>query len=495
MGKAISKVGQAVGLVADPDAGSGAYAEANALARRAVSELEKLGVPSIEAQKIALQLPEVVGQLDAEQLDASAFEDIIEDPALRENVLKAIQGTEELAETGFGVEDRARLDAMRRATQADEQARQSSILQSFAERGALGSGSELAARLSSAQGTADRASQDAVQLAAQGQSQRRAALGDLASMSSGLRAQDLSKAQNAASARDQFSQFNALQRANVQQQNLAEQQRMADTRTNLKNQQQQYNKGLIQQDYQNKLNKATGMAGQYQNLAQNQMQQGQSQAAAAQSQAAGNRGLLTSAATMGLGAYKAGMFSNDGGVKYEDGGISKEKIEGMIEALKMVEKGPNQIVDNPYTQSAEENVMEDIIDNDVNPMIMPDTGMIVPASRAGKLYNEGGVESPVSYAADGERIDEKIDNGELEYNEPAQEELMDYLRGNVESEDMTEGRIIPGASYSGDMLPDRINSGEMVINGPQQDRMKADVEEKDAELEGYRKLIKLLGKM
>lgn len=494
MGKIVSSIGQATGLIADPDAGSGAFAEADALARRAVAELEKLGVPSIEAQKIALKLPEVVGQLEAEQLDTSAFEDIIEDPALRENVLKAIQGTEELAETGFGSEDRARLDAMRRAAQADEQARQASILQSFAERGALGSGSELAARLSSAQGTADRASQAAIDLAAQGQAQRRAALGDLASMSGNLRAQDLQKEQRAAAARDQFAQFNALQRAGVAQQNLAQQQAIANQRTNLQNQQQQYNKGLIQQDFQNRLQKATGVSGQVQNLAQTQMQRGQQQAAAAQAGAAGTRGLLTGAATLGLGAYKAGMFSNDGGVKYQDGGISKEKIQGMIEALEMMKKGPNQIVDNPYTQSNEEAALQDIVDNDVNPMMMPDIGTSMTNDMAGKVYNEGGIESPVSYAADGMRIDEKLDSGELVLNESAQDELMEYLRGNMESEDMSQGRIIEGDSYSGDLLPDRINSGEMVLNVPQQERVKQDIEDKDAELNGYRKLIQLIGK-
>lgn len=527
MGGVVSKIGQATGLIADPDAGAGAYGEADALARRAVAELEKLGVPSIEAQKIALKLPEVVGQLEAEQLDASAFEDIIEDPALRENVLKAIQGTEELAETGFGVEDRARLDAMRRATQADEQARQASILQSFAERGALGSGSELAARLSSAQGTADRASQAAIDLAAQGQAQRRAALGDLASMSSGLRSQDLAKAQREASARDQFAQFNAMQRAQTAQQNLAQQQAIANQRTNLQNQQQMYNKGLIQQDYQNRLQKATGVSGGLQNLAQTQMQRGQQQAAAAQAEAAGTRGLLTGAATLGLGAYNAGLFGGgsaagglgaasaggissglnaaggpmtmsagfkEGGVKYNEGGISKEKIEGMIEALEMMKQGPNNIVANPYTQSNEEAALQDIVDNDVNPMMMPDMGTSMANDMAGKIYNEGGVESPVSYAADGMRIDEKLDNGELALNENAQDELMQYLRGNMESEDMSQGRIIEGDSYSGDLLPDRINSGELVANVAQQDRMKSDIEAKDAELNGYRKLIQLIGK-
>lgn len=533
MGKLVSKLGQATGLVADPDAGSGAFAEADALARRAVAELEKLGVPSVEAQKIALQLPEVVGAMEAEQLDASAYEDIIEDPQLRERIVDAIGGMEELSETGFGVEDRARLDAMRRATQADEQARQASIMQSFAERGALGSGSELAARLASSQGTADRAAQEAVELAAQGQAQRRQALGDMASMSAGLRGADLQKSTNLATARDRFAEFNALQRAQAAQQNLSEQQRIAENRTGLQNQQQIHNKGLIQQDYQNRYNKATGVANQVSNLANTQIQRGQREAAAAQAQAAATRGLVGSAFTAAggvpgimAGASKVGSaLSNpvgafqqatgtgafaapaggvgpmprnvykDGGTKYNEGGISKDKIEGMIEALEMLKQGPNQIVNNPYTQSAEESAMEDIVDSDVRPMMRPDKGMPIPTNVSGALYNEGGVESPVSYAADGMRIDEKIDNGELAVDENAQDELMNYLRGNLDSEDMSEGRIIEGESYSGDLLPDRINSGELVANVAQQDKVKKDIEDKDAELEGYRKLIKLLGKM
>lgn len=535
----------------DDDAGAAAYRESNRLMKESVAKLEALGVPSVEAQKIALNMPEIAGQLDAEQLDSTALADIIEDPTLRENVMNAIRSESEASETGFSDEDRARMDAMRRSVQGDESARQASIMQSMAERGASGSGSELAARLSSAQGSSDRAAQEAVQLAGQGAAQRRDALGNMANMSSGLRSQDLNKSQNQASAQDAINQFNAMQRAQIQSQNLSERQRIGEQKNALQNQQQVHNKGLLQQDYQNRLQKATGVSGATSNLAQATMQQAQGEAAASQAKAAGGRQLLGTAVQVGATMYggpAAGGAAKkltdasqnaDGGVKYADGGVNKDEVGKLLEALESM-NNPNSIVQNPYTETSQDEAVDQLRRQDVRPfkentqvppMVYADGGagkidnigdedlrLLQERAKAtndpferrkleqfiisniedgrqtndSRQYDDGG--APSSYAADGMRIDEKIDNGELGLNEGSQAELMEYLKGNVESDEMTEGRIIEGDSFSGDELPDRINSGEMVTNIGQQDRIKTDLEDKDAELEGFRKLLRLLGK-
>jgi hypothetical protein len=58
---------------------------------------------------------------------------------------------------------------------------------------------------------------------------------------------------------------------------------------------------------------------------------------------------------------------------------------------------------------------------------------------------------------------------------PPQGQMM--ADGGMAYEDGGEGTIIPGESYEGDQLPDRINSGEMVLNVEQQDRLNDQLQE------------------
>ena len=134
MGSIVKKVTGALGLTADPSAGQAQTQQSNALLQRAVVELEKLGVPSIEAQKIVLEQPELVLSALEERLGPSAFEDIQIDPRLQESQLDALSGLQQAGEEGFTEEDKARVEALRSQIGADEQARQASILQQMAQR-------------------------------------------------------------------------------------------------------------------------------------------------------------------------------------------------------------------------------------------------------------------------------------------------------------------------------------------------------------------------
>ena len=65
------------------NAGKSQMKEANQLMRDQVARLEAIGIPTIEAQKIALETPELVDLLEAEQLGPSAQESVQFDPRLR----------------------------------------------------------------------------------------------------------------------------------------------------------------------------------------------------------------------------------------------------------------------------------------------------------------------------------------------------------------------------------------------------------------------------
>lgn len=123
-----------------------------------------------------------------------------------------------------------------------------------------------------------------------------AALGQQANLASGMQQQQLGLAGQKASAADAIAQFNTQQRMGVQSQNLAARQAIANQTAATKNQQEMYNKALIQQQFQNELAKRQAAAGQQTAVATNLQQQG---AAAQGAQQAQTGGLVNLAGTLG----------------------------------------------------------------------------------------------------------------------------------------------------------------------------------------------------
>ena len=279
------------------DAGKSEMEKANKLMQDNIARLEAIGIPTIEAQKIALQAPELVGELQAEFLGPSAFQGVQEDPRLKSAQLSALEEMTQIAKTGLGAEDRAALNEIRRQASGMAQAQKATTLQQMQERGLGDSGANLVSQLLSGQLAADMASQQGDRLASQAASARRQALGQQASMASQMSQQQLALAGQKASAADVINQFNTQNKQNVNAQDIAKQ--TAATR----NQQEMYNKGLIQQEFQNRMAKATGVTGAQSNLAGMYGQQG---AATAQGQATQNAAILggiTGLAGAGIGAY------------------------------------------------------------------------------------------------------------------------------------------------------------------------------------------------
>jgi len=278
------------------DAGKEEMQKATQLQRDAIARLEAVGIPTIEAQRIALETPELVDLLEAEVLGPSAFENVNVDPRLRQAQMSALEQISGLADQGLGAEDRAAFNELRRSAGAQAQAQAQSVLQNAAAQGTLSSGGALAAQLAAGQASADRMSQEGDRLAANAAAARRQALMSKADMASQMSNQDFQRQSAAAQARDAISQFNTQNRQNVAGTNLANRQSIANQGTATRNQQEMYNKGLIQQDFQNRMAKAGGVNQATGNLANTFAQQGQ---AAAQGQANMTTGLLGTAASIG----------------------------------------------------------------------------------------------------------------------------------------------------------------------------------------------------
>jgi hypothetical protein len=269
---------------------------------RALQDIDQLEIPSIEKQKLQLNLMSEAGFLTPEELEESRMEGITVDPRLKEAQMTALAELQERGEVGLTPQEREQFRQMQRDVSADTQARQASILQDMAQRGTLDSGAQLAAQLQANQMAAQRASEAGGQLAAQSDSARREALQRAAGAASGIRTQEFGEQQARASAADAINQFNVGLRTQAQQQNLGIRQQDIATM----NQQQQYNKQLQQQKFQNELSKAQAKTGIRTGQAQQYAQQSAQQQQAEQASAAGTRSLIT--APLGSDALMKKIF-------------------------------------------------------------------------------------------------------------------------------------------------------------------------------------------
>lgn len=265
------------------DAAAKGRKQAEKFAKQGAAAFQGVDLPSIEDQKINLIASELQGEYrpEAEQaldLGPSSMEDISVDQALADAQRQSLEGISEIAEGGLTEGDIAAAREMKRSVDQSNQARQKAILNEMAQRGVLGSGMELAARLKAQQDSAEQASAAGDRLTQQAQARALAALGQQGTLAGQIRGQEFGEQSDIARARDAINQFNTVNRQNVIQRNIAEQNRaqqanlaarqaQADQAAALRNQQHMHNVALQQQKFQNEIAKASGLAGQYQGLA------------------------------------------------------------------------------------------------------------------------------------------------------------------------------------------------------------------------------------
>lgn len=251
--------------------------------RENLARLAGIDLPSIQDQELNLLLQQSQGTYTPEleaalALGPSAMEQVAIDPRLRQQQMAALEQYAQVAQSGATPADEAMMEMVRRNAASEAQAKQGQILQEMQARGQGGSGAELIAKLQANESGADRLQQAQLQEAVAKQNARMAALAQQANLASGVRSQDYGQQTDLAKSRDVISQFNLQNQQNVgqrnvgsknlaQQQNLQNAQAIANQNVALQNQQQMHNKGLLQQQFQNQITKATGQNQAGQNLA------------------------------------------------------------------------------------------------------------------------------------------------------------------------------------------------------------------------------------
>lgn len=185
-------------------------------------------------------------RITAQQLGPSAMEGIQRDERLRGDQLSSLEALKDIANNGgMSLSDRVGFEQAQGENDAADNRRRQGILSNMAQRGQADSGAALVAQLSSAQDAANRGRAAGQQFAARGEDRRLAALKDIAAGAGNLREQDFGEAKAKAAAQDAINQWNAGAREKANY----------------------YNAGLGQQDFTNRLSKATHNAGPLNNLA------------------------------------------------------------------------------------------------------------------------------------------------------------------------------------------------------------------------------------
>lgn len=253
-----------------------AQAAFQAAQAQAIAALEAVGIPSIEAQQIVLQNPQFVGELvpELQQVIAqeqSAMEGIQVPTQYKEAQEKALDKLINMGETPFTLSEQIAMDKERRETQALVEQQNARNLLNAAQRGVAGSGLEFAMNQAASQQQQQALANASEAKIQQAQQRVLDSISQAGGLGTQLASQSFQQQSDVAKAKDIINQFNVqggrnVQAANVAAQNAARQrnletkQQLELARAQTANTQEQYNKGLIQQDYQNRLAKAQAIA-------------------------------------------------------------------------------------------------------------------------------------------------------------------------------------------------------------------------------------------
>lgn len=273
-----------MGLFDSSDSGAQGYLQ------QALQAFQAANVPSIASETVNnLPLESVQGTVNPNQIQVatqapSAYNNISLDPATRQAQLNALSAYQNIANTG-GLDANAKLALQQTINAANEQSQgaQGAIQNAAQAMGQGGGDFALTQRAIASQGASNNAATQGMQAAAEAEANREAALNQMANIGGSVNASDYGQAANKAAAQNTINATNqaatnAANTGNVANQiqtgefNTTNAQGVNAANTSAGQNQVYYNANLPQQQFNNELNKASGIAGvsaQQANAAQN----------------------------------------------------------------------------------------------------------------------------------------------------------------------------------------------------------------------------------
>jgi len=243
----------------------------------AIQALSDVKLPDIESMKLNLEQQVSQGIITPEEAqlylqEASKMADINVDPSLYAAQKEALGGYQDIiANKGLDATAQAQLGQIATQEQTQSRGAREAILQNAQARGVGGSGIELASQMQAQQASAGQQAQRDMDVAANAQQRALQALQASGQLGGQMQSQQFSQQAQQAQAQDAINAFNTKNRQEVenlkvqnrniaQATNLANAQSISDKNIDIRNKQQQFNKNLPQQQFQNEITRAGGVA-------------------------------------------------------------------------------------------------------------------------------------------------------------------------------------------------------------------------------------------
>lgn len=254
-----------------------------------------LVAPDVNQMQLQLQQLVEQGVITPEQAQAelsgrSEMDNISTDPKLKSAQMDALLGLQDISDSGGLTDaDQANLSKIRTDEDTAARGKREAIIQNAQSRGLGGSGLELMSQMQNQQDSATRNSQRDMDVAGQAQNRALQALIQGGQLGGQIQQQDFNQQAQTAQANDAISKFNAQNKQQVNMANVAannaaaatnlqNKQNIANQNVATNNTQQQYNKQLLQQQFDNEMKKRSGQAGIAQTNASNAGKDSQGQA-------------------------------------------------------------------------------------------------------------------------------------------------------------------------------------------------------------------------
>jgi len=252
-------------------------AQANAAEQNAVAQWIQLNIPDPTQQQLALQSYTQTGQLtpameQAVKANPTSFQNITTNPQLQSAQMNALDSLQnEGMMGGMSLADQATMQDQLNNTNASAKGRNDAITTQFAQQGLGGSGLQMQAQLQNAQNATQNQGMNSLNAAAQSRQRALQSIMGAGQLGGQMQSQQYNQQSNLARAQDAINMYNTQNSQNTsnrnvdmnnaaQQYNIGMQQQISNANTALSNQQQMYNKGLSQQNYQNQIQKVSGLS-------------------------------------------------------------------------------------------------------------------------------------------------------------------------------------------------------------------------------------------
>jgi hypothetical protein len=287
-----------------------------------------------------------------------------------------------------------------------------------------------------------------------------------------MEAQDFSRGSQERGYRQSIDQFNLQNRQGIAQQNLG----IRQQDVGLRNQEQMYNKGLLQQEFENQ--KAVTSMKANARIGQATQQQQQADALARAHASKPNLGGALVGAALGAGityatggtgaALAKGALAGFGsGGQYADGGVVSPDSTGLEYVRRLINSG-NQgdyIRNSLQDRNADQSILDKL--NTANNKRVQGSGFDytdLPIEEQNDDYLN--LQDRVKTDLQSTDKNKLLDELEMLYNNKLQ-------NGGMAQKYYSDGSgdVVPGDSYSGDRIDAKLNSKEMVLNVPQQQRL------------------------